>query len=142
MGSKPQIPDQRNTSEDELPAAAEDIPPAKEDDGAFYTAIIQSILTSCITIWYATVKDRSGLLRIISLPRGSSAAASHPSGPVGLQVPEACWDDGGDPSQPGLTLFEPLSSGRRLRSIKTKTSRHMNCFFPSAVGLVNNSGPH
>ena len=68
----------------------------------FYTAIIESILTSSITIWYAaaTVKDRSGLLRIISLPRGSSAATSHPSGPVGLQAPEACWDDGGDPSHP------------------------------------------
>ncbi|KAK7926338.1 hypothetical protein WMY93_008648 [Mugilogobius chulae] len=42
-----------------------------------------------------------------------------------------------DPSHPGHGLFEPLPSGRRLRSIRTRTSRHKNSFFPSAVGLMN-----
>ncbi|KAK0144410.1 hypothetical protein N1851_017230 [Merluccius polli] len=35
-----------------------------------------------------------------------------------------------DPFHPGHKLFETLPSGRRLRSIRTKTSRHKNSFFP------------
>ncbi|KAK0141170.1 hypothetical protein N1851_021852 [Merluccius polli] len=42
-----------------------------------------------------------------------------------------------DPSHPGHKLFESLPSGRRLRSIRTKTSRHKNSFFPSATSLIN-----
>ncbi|TWW71156.1 putative RNA-directed DNA polymerase from transposon BS [Takifugu flavidus] len=42
-----------------------------------------------------------------------------------------------DPSHPGHRLFSPLPSGRRLRSIRTKTSRYMNSFFPSAIRLLN-----
>ena len=42
------------------------------------------------------------------------------------------------PTPPTLdTLFQPLPSGRRLRSIRTKTSHHKNSFFPSAAGLIN-----
>ncbi|KAK9524365.1 hypothetical protein VZT92_016764 [Zoarces viviparus] len=34
-------------------------------------------------------------------------------------------------------------TGWRLRSIRTKTSRHTNSFFPSAVGLINRARvPH
>uniref|UniRef100_A0AAV2LTR1 Alkylated DNA repair protein AlkB homologue 8 N-terminal domain-containing protein n=1 Tax=Knipowitschia caucasica TaxID=637954 RepID=A0AAV2LTR1_KNICA len=43
------------------------------------------------------------------------------------------------PSHPAHGLFQPLPSGRRLRSIRTRTSRHKNSFFPSAVGLLNTS---
>src|SRR4029434_10792238 len=48
-----------------------------------------------------------------------------------------------DPSHPGNKLFEALPSGRRLRSIMTKTSRHKTSFFPAAVGLINKArDPH
>ncbi|TWW69303.1 putative RNA-directed DNA polymerase from transposon BS [Takifugu flavidus] len=46
-----------------------------------------------------------------------------------------------DPSHPGHGLFSPLPSGRRLRSIRTKTSRYMNSFFPSAIRLLNTKQP-
>ncbi|KAK9513183.1 hypothetical protein VZT92_026739 [Zoarces viviparus] len=37
----------------------------------------------------------------------------------------------------------PHEGQRRLRSIRTKTSRHRNSFFPSAVGLINRArDPH
>ncbi|TWW71072.1 hypothetical protein D4764_17G0005550 [Takifugu flavidus] len=39
-----------------------------------------------------------------------------------------------DPSHPGHGLFSPLPSGRRLRSIRTKTSRYTNSFFPLPSG--------
>lgn len=43
-----------------------------------------------------------------------------------------------DHSHPGHELFEVLPSGRRLRSIKAKTSHHKNCFFFSvATGLIH-----
>ncbi|KAK0139831.1 putative RNA-directed DNA polymerase from transposon BS [Merluccius polli] len=67
----------------------------------FYSSIIESILTSSITIW----------------TRADCSVA--------------------DPSHPGHKLFETLPSGRRLRSIRTKTSRHKNSFFPSATSLIN-----
>ena len=42
------------------------------------------------------------------------------------------------PTPPILdTLFQPLPSGRRLLSIRTKTSPHKNSLFLSATGLIN-----
>ena len=95
----------------------------------FYTSIIESILTSSISIWYAaaTAKDKGRLQRINSEKVWlQSAFSPDPS--------QACRKDCG---HPGHKLFETLPSGRRLRSIRTKTSRHKNSFFPSAVSLIN-----
>jgi len=48
-----------------------------------------------------------------------------------------------DRSRPGHRLFESHPSGRRLRSIRTRTSRQTNSFFASAVGLMNRARvPH
>src|SRR4029434_7416301 len=43
-----------------------------------------------------------------------------------------------DPSHPGHNLFQLLPSGRRYRSLYTKTTRHRNSFFPLAVTLMTN----
>ncbi|KAK0139235.1 hypothetical protein N1851_024165 [Merluccius polli] len=106
----------------------------------FYSSIIESILTSSITIWYAaaTAKDKGRLQRVIrsaekvigcNLPLLQDLYTSGTLGRAGKIV--------ADPSHPGHKLFETLPSGRRLRSIRTKTSRHKNCFFPSATSLIN-----
>ena len=106
----------------------------------FYTSIIESILTSSITIWYAaaTAKDKSRLQRVIrsaekvigcNLPSLQDLYASRTLRRAGKIM--------ADPSHPGHKLLVPLPSGRRLRSIRTKTSRHLSSFFPSAVGLIN-----
>uniref|UniRef100_A0AAQ4P2L3 Alkylated DNA repair protein AlkB homologue 8 N-terminal domain-containing protein n=1 Tax=Gasterosteus aculeatus aculeatus TaxID=481459 RepID=A0AAQ4P2L3_GASAC len=106
----------------------------------FYTAIIESILCSSITVWYAaaTAKDKGRLERVIrsaervigcNLPSLQDLFASRSLKRAKKIV--------ADPSHPGQKLFVPLPSGRRLQSIRTKTSRHMNSFFPSAVGLIN-----
>ena len=106
----------------------------------FYTAIIESILTSSITIWFAasTAKDKGRLQRII---RSAEKV-------IGCDLPSlldlfhsrtskrACKIIA-DPSHPGHHLFQRLPSGRRFRAIKTKTSRHLNSFFPTAVVLTN-----
>ena len=106
----------------------------------FYTAIIESILTSSITIWFAasTAKDKGRLQRII---RSAEKV-------IGCDLPSlldlfhsrtskrACKIIA-DPSHPGHHLFQRLPSGRRFRAIKTKTLRHLNSFFPTAVVLTN-----
>uniref|UniRef100_A0AAQ4QMI9 Alkylated DNA repair protein AlkB homologue 8 N-terminal domain-containing protein n=1 Tax=Gasterosteus aculeatus aculeatus TaxID=481459 RepID=A0AAQ4QMI9_GASAC len=110
----------------------------------FYTAIIESILCSSITVWYAaaTAKDKGRLQRVIrsaeraigcNLPSLQDLFASRSLKRAKKMV--------ADPSHPGQKLFVPLPSGRRLRSIRTTTSRHTNSFFPSAVGLINRAGP-
>uniref|UniRef100_A0A3Q2TZL2 Reverse transcriptase domain-containing protein n=1 Tax=Fundulus heteroclitus TaxID=8078 RepID=A0A3Q2TZL2_FUNHE len=106
----------------------------------FYSSIIESILTSSITIWYAraTAKDKGRLQRVIrsaekvigcNLPPLQDLHASRTLRRAGKIV--------ADPSHPSHGLFQTLPSGRRLRSIRTRTSRHKNSFFPSATGLVN-----
>ena len=106
----------------------------------FYTCIIESILTSSITVWYAaaTANDKGRLQRIIrsaekvigcNLPSLHDLFASRTLRRAGKIM--------ADPSHPGHKLLVPLPSGRRLRSIRTKTSRHLSSFFPSAVGLIN-----
>lgn len=106
----------------------------------FYSAIIESILTSSIITWYAaaTARDKGRLQRVIrsaemvigcNLPSLQELYSSRTLRRAGKIV--------ADPSHPGHKLFEPLPSGRRLRSIRTKTSRHKNSFFPSATALMN-----
>ena len=42
-----------------------------------------------------------------------------------------------DSSHPGHKLFELLPSGRRYRSIKTRTNRLKNSFYPTAIISLN-----
>ncbi|KAK0135058.1 putative RNA-directed DNA polymerase from transposon BS [Merluccius polli] len=106
----------------------------------FYSSIIESILSSSISIWYAaaTAKDKGRLQRVIrsaekviscNLPSLQDLYTSRTLRRAGKIV--------ADPSHPGHKLFETLPSGRRLRSIRSKTSRHKNSFFPSATSLIN-----
>ena len=106
----------------------------------FYSSIIESILTSSITIWYAaaTAKDKGRLQRVI---RSAEKVIG-----CNLQLLQDLYTSRtlrragkivADSSHPGHKLFETLPSGRRLQSIRTKTSRHKNSFFPSATSLIN-----
>uniref|UniRef100_A0A669DGC5 Reverse transcriptase domain-containing protein n=1 Tax=Oreochromis niloticus TaxID=8128 RepID=A0A669DGC5_ORENI len=108
----------------------------------FYTAIIESILTSSITVWYAgaTIRDKQRLQRVVRsaekvigcrLPSLQDLYTSRTLGHAARIT--------ADLSHPGHSLFDLLPSGRRLRSICTRTSRHKNSFFPSAIGLMNNN---
>ncbi|KAL3058223.1 hypothetical protein OYC64_010406 [Pagothenia borchgrevinki] len=57
----------------------------------FYTSIMESILTSSITIWYAaaTAKDKGRLQRVIRSAEGDRLQSAIPPRPAGLQGPEA-----------------------------------------------------
>ncbi|TWW68787.1 hypothetical protein D4764_19G0005850 [Takifugu flavidus] len=77
----------------------------------FYTAIIESILTSSITV------DRLRLQRVV---RAAEKV-------IGCRLP----------SIQDLYISRTRRCAGRLRSIRTRTSRYTNSFFPSAIRLLN-----
>ncbi|KAK3548937.1 hypothetical protein QTP70_021683 [Hemibagrus guttatus] len=108
----------------------------------FYTTIIESILTSSITVWFAaaTARDKAKLQRVIhsaetvigySLPSLQELYISRSQ--------RRAAKIAADPSHPGNELLQSLPSGKRLWSIRTRTLRHKNSFFPTAVSLLNSA---
>ena len=106
----------------------------------FYRATIESVLTSSITVWYPASSAHTKN-RLECIVRTASRL-------TGLeQEPVRVLHDGrsrqrargivGDPLHPAHSLFTTLPSGRRFRSIKTKTTRHLNRFFPQDITLLN-----
>ncbi|KAL0157601.1 hypothetical protein M9458_045677 [Cirrhinus mrigala] len=106
----------------------------------FYSAIIESILCTSITVWFssATKTDLRRLQRIVrtaeriigtTLPTLQELYSSRVSKRAGKIIL--------DPSHPAHILFELLPSGRCYRARTTKTARHRKSFFPQAIYLMN-----
>ncbi len=107
---------------------------------SFYTCTVESILTGCITAWFgnSTAGNRKALQRVVRTARHI----------VGGELPSLqdiytrrCTRKArritNDSSHPSHRLFSLLPSGRRLRSIRSRTSRLRNSFFPQAIRLMN-----
>ncbi len=99
----------------------------------FYSAIIESVLCTSITVWFssATKSDLGRLRRVVrtaeriigtTLPTLQELYLSRVSKRAGKITL--------DPSHPAHSLFELLPSGRRYRALSTRTTRHRNSFFP------------
>ncbi|KAK2899391.1 hypothetical protein Q8A73_012520 [Channa argus] len=106
----------------------------------FYSCVIESVLTNCITVWYSstTVMDRKRLQRVVKTeqkitrtPLPSLQSIYH------HRVHRRAASILKDPSHPQHGLFTLLPSGWRYRSVKCRTSRLKNSFFPSAIRLLN-----
>ncbi len=106
----------------------------------FYSAIIESILCTSITVWFssATKSDLRRLRRVVrtaeriigtTLPTLQELYLSRVSKRAGKITL--------DPAHPAHSLFELLPSGRRYRALSTRTTRHRNSFFPQAIHLMN-----
>ncbi len=107
---------------------------------SFYRSTIESVLVYCISVWYSscTAADKKALQRIIntaqkitgcSLPSLESIARSHYLSRAKNIIK--------DTSHPGHHLFNLLPSGRRYRSLRAKTTRLQNSFFPVAIRTLN-----
>ncbi|KAF7711331.1 hypothetical protein HF521_000342, partial [Silurus meridionalis] len=107
----------------------------------FYTAVIESVLCSSITIWFgaATKQDRNRLQKTVKtaekiigapLPTLQDLYHTRTRNRAGKII--------NDPSHPGHNIFQLLPSGRHYRTLFTKTARHRNSFFPQAITLTNN----
>ncbi len=87
----------------------------------FYRGTIESILTSCITVWYGACNAscRKTLQRIV---RAAEKI-------VGVSLPSL--------QDIYSTFFSLLPSGRRLRSLQARTNRLKDSFIHQAVRKLN-----
>ncbi|XDV45658.1 hypothetical protein PO909_013718 [Leuciscus waleckii] len=106
----------------------------------FYTSTVESIVTGYITAWYGNTiaRDRKALQRVVHTA----------SRIIGGELPSLqeiyarrCVKKARriirDSSHPSHGLFSLLPSGRRYRSIRTRTSRLHDSFFPQAIRFLN-----
>ena len=106
----------------------------------FYRCAIEGILTNCITVWYGncTVAERKALQRLVkTAQRIVGAPLSDIDSVYRKRCLRRAHNINKDFSHPAHRLFQLLPSGRRFRSLQTKTVRHRNSFFPTAVTLLN-----
>ncbi len=110
----------------------------------FYRGTIESVLTSCITVWYGncSAADRKTLQRTVNtaakiigapLPSILDIFLARCSSKTNSIVK--------DPTQPSHSLFQLLPSGRRYRSIRARSAILLNSFFPQAVRALNPNHP-
>uniref|UniRef100_A0A3B3BP10 Reverse transcriptase domain-containing protein n=1 Tax=Oryzias melastigma TaxID=30732 RepID=A0A3B3BP10_ORYME len=108
----------------------------------FYRCTIESILTNCITVWYGSCSaaDRKALQRVVKIAQHVTGA---PLPAIKDIYKKRCLKRAGkiikDSNHPAHRLFTPLPSGRRYRSLRTKTTRFRNSFFPTATTLLNSA---
>uniref|UniRef100_A0A8C1PS38 Reverse transcriptase domain-containing protein n=1 Tax=Cyprinus carpio TaxID=7962 RepID=A0A8C1PS38_CYPCA len=108
----------------------------------FYQCAIESILTSCITVWYGncSVADRKVLQRVVKIAQRITGT---PLTAIEDIQRKRCLRQARsilkESSHPEHRLFNLLPSRRRFRSLPTRTSRFRNSFFPTAVSLLNSA---
>ena len=106
----------------------------------FYRATIESVLTFSMTVWFghATSQDKTQLERVVrraskiigrSLPSLSSLFSTRIIRKANKII--------ADNSHPAHYLFNLLPSGRRYRSIKSKTSGFRDSTYPLAIRHLN-----
>ncbi|KAL0153661.1 hypothetical protein M9458_051026 [Cirrhinus mrigala] len=102
----------------------------------FYRGTIESVLTSCITVWYGncSAADRKNLQRTVN----TAAKIIRTPLPSLLdnfltQCSSKATSIVKDPTHPSHHLFQLLPSGRCYRSIRAHSARLLNSFFPQAV---------
>ncbi|KAI3365925.1 hypothetical protein L3Q82_009696 [Scortum barcoo] len=111
---------------------------------SFYRCVVESVLSSCIIVWHGSCSaaEKKALQRVVkaaqrtvgcSLPTTTDIYTSR------CRKRASCIMK--DPTHTAHELFVPLPSGRRLRSIKSRTTRLRNSFFLEAVRLLNSGGP-
>ncbi len=106
----------------------------------FYRAVIESVISFAIIVWYGNISKAES----VALNRIVKTASKI----IGDELPsldeiyhkrlqKKAMSISQDKSHPASDLFEQVPSGRRYRSIKTKTNRLSNSFFPKAVNTLN-----
>ncbi len=99
----------------------------------FYSAIIESVLYSSITVCFGSA-TKTDIRRVKRTVRTAERIIGAPLPSLQelytSRVRKRAKKVTLDPSHPAHSLFELLPSGRRYSSLSTKTARHKNIFFP------------
>ncbi len=94
----------------------------------FYSAIIESVLCTPITVWFSSATGL--LIESLVQPSPISKDCIYPEWEIRAgKIPL-------DSSHPAHSPFELLPSGWRYRALSTRT-KHRNSFFPQAIHLMN-----
>ncbi len=106
----------------------------------FYRGTIESILTSCITVWYGACNAscRKSLQRIVRAAE-KIVGVSLPSlqDIYNTRLTRKALSIAGDPTHPTHNFFSLLPSGRRLMSLQARTNRLKDSFIHQAVRKLN-----
>ncbi len=106
----------------------------------FYRGTIESILTSCITVWYGACNAscRKSLQRIVRAAE-KIVGVSLPSlqDIYSTRLTRKALYIAGDTTHPTHSFFSLLPSGRRLRSLQARTNRLKDSFIHQAVRKLN-----
>ena len=105
----------------------------------FYRCTRESILSGCNTAWYGScsAQDRMKLQKVVNVAQ-SIMRTSPPS--IDSVYTSRCLKAASiikDPTHPGHSLFHLLPSGKGYKSLRSRTNRLKNSFFPAAVRLLN-----
>ncbi len=112
---------------------------------SFYTCTVESILTGCITAWFGNspAGNRKALQRVVRTARhivgGELSSLQDIYTSRCIRKAKRIIKDSSHPSHSLLSL---LPSGRRLRSIRSCTSRLRDSFFPQAIRLMNSKNEY
>ncbi len=93
----------------------------------FYSAIIESVLCTSITVWFSSA-TKSDLRRLRRVVRTVERIIVQPSPVSKITL---------DPSHLAHSLFELLPSGWHYRALSTRMTRQRNSFFPQAIHLMD-----
>ncbi len=106
----------------------------------FYHATVESLLTYCITVWYAgcSAADKKTLQGVVRTAEKIIGCQLPPLEDVAsTRYLSRAQNITRDCTHPGHGLFELLQSGRHYRSAKIHTSRFRDRFFPRAINILN-----
>ncbi len=108
----------------------------------FYSAIIETVLCSSITVWFDSA-TKTDIRRIQRTVRNAERIIGAPLPSLHelstSRVRKRAKKVTLDPSHPAHSVFELLPSGRLYRALSTKTARHKNSFYPQAISHLNNT---
>ena len=109
----------------------------------FYRCTVESLLSNSITVWFGncTVQERKALQRVIKTAQYICGAA-FPSLQDIYNTRDTKRAHNITKDTHPHTLFTLLPSGRRYRSMKARTTRLKNSFYPQAIRLLNDSLKH
>ncbi len=102
----------------------------------FYRGTIESVLTSCITVWYGncSAADRKTLQRTVNT--GAKIIGAPLLSILDIFLAQCSSKANSivkDPTHPSHSLFQLLPSGRWYRSIRARSARLLNSLFHQAV---------
>lgn len=109
---------------------------------SFYRSTIESLLTYCITVWHSscTEADRKWCQSVV---KAAQRIIGCPLPSLSEIYNSRCLSRAKkilkDSTHPSFHLFSMLPSGRRYRSIRVRTNRFKNSFFPRAIITLNSN---